>query len=333
MKKIRSLICFVLVAALCASLCGCDKPTDAKKEKETEEEYFLDLEIGKHGKTFSARYHTIALLENGRVVAVGRNEDGECNVSSWEDIVAVDNDGGISVGLKSNGTVVAVGINDNNQLDVGKWCGIVAIAAESNHIYGVKEDGTVVMSGDDNEYNIDVSAWTDIVEISAAEGIVVGLKSDGTVVASGNNDYGQCNVAAWTDVVEISLHQGIVVGLKSDGTIVFSDYVYLNSELDPEETFVPTDWQGIACVVPYETFLFAINADGELITNSCNMEAEENQDEEYVQEYHALDGAIALSASWDHVVGLMPDGTLVAVGYNDDGRCNVSGWTNVMIPQ
>ena len=109
--------------------------------------------------------------------------------------------------------------------------------------------------------------------------------------------------------------------------------MYLNSELDPEETFVPTDWQGIACGVPYETFLFAINADGELITNSCNMEAEENQDEEYVQEYHALDGAIALSASWDHVVGLMPDGTLVAVDYHDDGRCNVSGWTNVMIPQ
>ena len=31
-----------------------------------------------------------------------------------------------------------------------------------------------------------------------------------------------------------------------------------------------------------------------------------------------------------HTVGLKSDGTCVAVGYNNDGRCNVSGWSNIV---
>ena len=30
------------------------------------------------------------------------------------------------------------------------------------------------------------------------------------------------------------------------------------------------------------------------------------------------------------MVGLKRDGTVVAVGYNDDGRCEVSGWRDIV---
>ncbi|MDH4269319.1 MAG: hypothetical protein OEV52_03330, partial [Dehalococcoidia bacterium] len=30
-----------------------------------------------------------------------------------------------------------------------------------------------------------------------------------------------------------------------------------------------------------------------------------------------------------HTVGVRPDGTVVATGNNDDGQCNVDGWTNI----
>ena len=37
----------------------------------------------------AGRGHTVALKSDGTVVAVGRNKEGECNVSSWCDIEAV----------------------------------------------------------------------------------------------------------------------------------------------------------------------------------------------------------------------------------------------------
>ena len=37
----------------------------------------------------------------------------------------------------------------------------------------------------------------------------------------------------------------------------------------------------------------------------------------------------AISAGYYHTVGLKKDGTVVAVGNNSDGQCNVSGWSNI----
>ena len=37
-----------------------------------------------------------------------------------------------------------------------------------------------------------------------------------------------------------------------------------------------------------------------------------------------------VSAGWNHTVGLKSDGTVVAVGYNKYGQCDVSGWTDIV---
>jgi len=39
---------------------------------------------------------------------------------------------------------------------------------------------------------------------------------------------------------------------------------------------------------------------------------------------------ISISTDGNHTVGLKNDGTVVAVGYNEDGRCNVSDWTDIV---
>jgi len=100
------------------------------------------------------------------VVAVGDNDKGQCNVSSWRDIVAITAGVWNTVGLKSDGTVVAVGNNDNGQCNV--------------------------------------SGWRDIVAITACDH-TVGLKVDGTVVAVGKNGVGQCNVKDWRDIGPVSI--------------------------------------------------------------------------------------------------------------------------------
>ena len=39
---------------------------------------------------------------------------------------------------------------------------------------------------------------------------------------------------------------------------------------------------------------------------------------------------VAISAGYSYTVGLKADGTVVAVGYNKSGRCDVSGWENIV---
>ena len=141
-------------------------------------------------------------------------------VLEWEDIVAISCLSGHRVGLKSDGTVVAVGCNENGQCDVEDWTDIIAVSVGSNHTVGLKSDGTVIAVGDNEHGQCAVKDWTDIVAISAGGLHTVGLKTDGTVVAVGNNYFGQSNVSYWTDIVAISADWAHTVGLKSDGTVV-----------------------------------------------------------------------------------------------------------------
>jgi alpha-tubulin suppressor-like RCC1 family protein len=66
-------------------------------------------------------HHTVGLCSNGTVVAVGSNDEGQCNVDDWKDIVQVAAGAYHTVGLRSDGTVVAVGLNTSGQLNVGSW--------------------------------------------------------------------------------------------------------------------------------------------------------------------------------------------------------------------
>ena len=57
--------------------------------------------------------HTVALKNDGTVVATGSNDAGQCNVTGWNDIIAIAAGNLHTVGLRSDGTVVAVGYNPN----------------------------------------------------------------------------------------------------------------------------------------------------------------------------------------------------------------------------
>jgi hypothetical protein len=63
----------------------------------------------------------VGLKSDGTVVAVGNNYYGQCDVSSWTDIVQVAASYLHTVGLKSDGTVVAVGHNFYGQCNLFDW--------------------------------------------------------------------------------------------------------------------------------------------------------------------------------------------------------------------
>lgn len=66
--------------------------------------------------------HTVGLKADGTVVAVGNNLEGECEVSEWNDIVAIYAGSSYTIGLKSDGTVIDTGDGFNDlSPKISKW--------------------------------------------------------------------------------------------------------------------------------------------------------------------------------------------------------------------
>ena len=253
--------------------------------------------------------HVTGLKKDGTVVAVGYSRYGQCNTSSWQNIVAIAVGEKHTVGLKSDGTVVAVGNNSADQCNVSDWRDIIAIAANSYNTVGLKSDGTVVSTYSESD-ELDTSDWHDIVAI-AVENHIVGLKADGTVVAVGGNNNGQCNVSDWRDIIAIAVGTFGTVGLKADGTVVST-----NSKLDT------SDWHDIVAVATTGVFhTVGLKADGTVVAVRDNRYKDHGECD--VSDWRDI---VAIATSGGHTAGLKANGTVVAVGENHRGQCDVSDW-------
>lgn len=173
-----------------------------------------------------SEYNIVGIRADGSVSVVGRNDNGQCEVRDWKDIIAISAGTGYTVGLKVNRTVVATKFIPSDELkyygqcEVSNWKDIIEISTGIQHTVGLKSDGTVVAVGSNEFGQCDVSAWKDIVAVSAGAFHTVGLKSNGTVVATGKNEDAQCDVSSWKHIVKISAGWVHTVGLMSDGSVV-----------------------------------------------------------------------------------------------------------------
>jgi len=267
--------------------------------------------------------HTVGLKADNTVVAVGANEDGQCNTKKWRDIVAVAAGSFHTVGLKSNGTVIAVGSNLYGQCNTGSWQDIVAIATDSSYTVGLKPNGTVVTVGQYGVFNFqthhydhfdfDVSGWRDIVAITAQYERIFGLKADGTVVVVGDREEYQGNIKSWRDIVAITAGTH-TVGLRPDGTVVA---VGSNSEGQCNTE----GWLDIVAIAAGSVHTAGLKSDGTVVVVGKNEYGQCNTGN--------WRGIVAIASSYGHIVGLKSDGMVVAVGNNEYGQCNTEGWKNI----
>ena len=265
--------------------------------------------------------HTVALKNDGTVVAIGKNDKGQCNVGSWKDIVAISAGRGHTVGLKADGTVVATGYDEGGRLNVGAWKDIVAISARGTHTVGLKCDGTVVVAGYNGDGRCNVEDWTDIIAIDAGTYHTVGLKSDGTVIAVGNNDKYQCEVEDWTNIVAVSGGESFTTGLRTDGTVVVTRN---NAQYADNGKRNVGNWKNIVRVCAGSGYNLALQNNGKVVSAG-----KINQDMSGTEKWNNI---VAVSVNMFHAVGLRADGTVVATGNNNEGQCNVSAWTNIKLP-
>ena len=99
--------------------------------------------------------YTLGLKSDGTVCYDGDTHDGQ----NWKKIVALSAGEDHFVGLKANRKVVAVGENDYGECDVSGWKDIIAVLADASHTFGLKSDGTVVATGKNDYGECNVSDW------------------------------------------------------------------------------------------------------------------------------------------------------------------------------
>ena len=65
--------------------------------------------------------HIVGVRKDGTVLALGDNDEGQCNTKKWRDIVTVSARGNTTIGVKKDGTIIATGSNDEGQRSITKW--------------------------------------------------------------------------------------------------------------------------------------------------------------------------------------------------------------------
>ena len=290
-----------------------NKKTEDKKPESAGLSLSIDNALLNETTLSTYRTNTVGLRSDGTVVAAGSNEDGECDVSDWRDIIAVSTGNGCIFGLKANGTVIAVGNNLDDQCGVSNWTNIVAVSAGQWHTVGLRADGTVVAVGSTIDGQCSVSGWRDIVAVSAGSDFTAGLRSDGTVVATGQ----LFDVSGWKDIAAISAGGAFLAGLRPDGTVL----VTVPQVLDVSA------WTDIVAISAGGSHIVGLRADGTVVAAGFN--------ESSACKVSDWTGIVAVSAGDGYTLGLRADGTVITTKHTGEynyGQCDVTGWKDIRLP-
>ena len=204
--------------------------------------------------------HSLALKDNGSVVAWGSNNGGQTEVpAGLTGVKAIGAGAYFSLAVASDGSVVAWGDNRAGQTDVpAGLSGVTAVAAGRDFAVALLEDGTVTAWGNNLFGQTDVPAGlTDVIQISANSASTVAVKSDETVVAWGWDTDGQVSGAAdQINITQVSVGRYDVLARKSDGTVIAWGSNRSGS------TDVPLDLSGATAVAAGSDTSYALLSDG-----------------------------------------------------------------------
>jgi alpha-tubulin suppressor-like RCC1 family protein len=286
--------------------------------------------------------HTVALKNDGTVVAWGLNNEGQTDVPVGLSAVSAIAAGGHHTAvLLTNGTVVAWGSTAQDQLPVPTTAlsSVKAISAGTYHTLALKTDGTVVAWGL-NSYSVATVPYglSDVKSVAAGTYHSVALKNDGTVVTWGSNESGQNLVpAGLTGVAAIAAGYNTTLAMKIDGTLVGWGIHYSGQSHDVkaiagraalkadgtvvawgEGTPPPADLSGVSDIAsgPDRNHTVALKTDGTVVAWGYNGSGQTTVPT-------GLSGVKAIAAGNYHSVALLTNGAVVAWGSNGNGQTNV----------
>lgn len=244
-------------------------------------------------------FHTVGLKSDGAAIAAGRNQEGQCDVSGWSDLVAIDCGAYHTVGLKSDGTVVAAGRNSEGQCDVSGWSGITAIVCTDYGTLGLKSDGTVVSAGFRDDSTL--SGWRGVAHLGGGSYAVCAVTTDGQLLSS----HAAMRSETVRDCIAVDVSTGYCIGLNADGS------------LSGVNTAVP-DWSDLVSISAGSTGYLGLTKDGLVLSHWFR-----SRD---ALDFSDLQNAVAIAAGGTHCAILLSDGSVVVRGTNDFGECDAASW-------
>jgi len=263
---------------------------------------------------------SLALGDNGKIVAWGDNSFGQLNIpnDAQSGVVSVQTGSYYSLALKSDGSVVAWGNNSSGQIDVPTTAmsSVTQIAAGSSHVLALKDDGSVIGWGSDSYGQIDIptSAQSNVISIAAGYDHSIALKDDGSVVAWGRDNLGQSTVPAQAQsgVIAIAAGGGFSLALKNDGSVIAWGVNTLG------QTTVPLQAQtGVISISAGGGHALALKTDGSVVAWGYN---------DYGQTtvpIAAQSGVVSIATGYTTSYALKNNGSVVAWGNNSNGETTV----------
>ncbi|NLX70376.1 MAG: hypothetical protein GX024_05690 [Clostridiales bacterium] len=251
----------------------------------------------------AGRNHVVALRRDGRVIAAGNNDKGQCNVQDWTDIIAVAAGFEYTVGLRADGTVVATGFNNNGQCDVQGWTDIVEIYAgnTATDTIGVKADGTIVATGGPegrNHHEQIPGKSESMIKLCPGWSGIIAVMDTGFVRFTGSLS-DMKGISRWIGIKDAAIGTGHAVGLLVDGTVVTAGRASAGQN-DVE------DWSNIIAVSASNSNTAGLKADGSVVVAGRNSHGQKDAE--------TWENIVTLSVGPGFIVGLKIDGTVVAAG-------------------
>jgi alpha-tubulin suppressor-like RCC1 family protein len=156
------------------------------------------------------------------VVAWGDNNSGQTNPPALANVAAVAAGEAHSLALLDDGTLVAWGLNTSGQTTIpAGLAGVTQISAGANFNLVRKNNGTVAAWGANNEGQTTLPAGiTTATQVAAGMNHGLALLANGSVLAWGDNTFGQTTVPTLSNVTAIAAGYDHCLALKSDGTVV-----------------------------------------------------------------------------------------------------------------
>lgn len=255
--------------------------------------------------------HTLAVKEDGSVIAWGYNGDGQLDVpvAAKSGVTAVAAGHYHSLALKEDGSVIAWGNSGDGRTNVpsAALSGVTAIAGGYTHSLALKEDGSVIGWGSNayGQTTVPAAALSNVIAIAAGNYHSLALKADGSVIGWGANWFFQTDIptSGLSGVTAISAGGNHSLALKADGSVIAW------GENDGGQRNVPAAaLSGVTAIGSGNSHNLALKEDGSVIAwgyygiGAGTVTAS------------ALSGVTSIEAGGYHNIAIKEDGSIISWG-------------------
>lgn len=185
--------------------------------------------------------HIIAINKLDKIYTIGENENGELDVSEWENVRKIKTFKSGTIGIDEKGYLVFTGeIVGKSQFKQYKNC----LDYDANEFMTVvlKNDNTVDYSAYDDHYQY-VTGWNNITKICCGKDFIAGLTKDNKVLISTLDEDVIKEVETWENIIAIDSSDDYLIAY--DGQQIFgvgdNSYNQFEKEESPKEVIQSID--------------------------------------------------------------------------------------------